>query len=86
MEAASLATAALWQIVGFAVRSVAVKATSLVKLECMWASASNSDRDRVAVEAFLSATKACCERCRGQEFARHSYDLNTAGDAPAQRI
>ena len=83
--AASLVAHALSQSAVFAVQSVVVKVPSLVKLECMMASVSNSDRGRATPKSCLSATKVCYGRCIALGFAQHSYDANAAGDALAQR-
>ena len=63
-----------------------VKVHSLVKLECMMAAVSNSDRARAIAKACLSATKVCYGRCIALGFAQHSCDSDDAGDALAQQI
>ena len=58
---------------------------SLVKLEGMMASVSNSDRGRAVPKACLSAKKVCYGRCIALGFAQHSRDSDAAGDALVQR-
>ena len=83
--AASLVAHALWQSAVYALRSVAVRVPSLVKLECMMASVSNSDRGRATPKACLSATNVCYGICIAPEFDQDSDHSIAAGDAPAQR-
>ena len=72
------------KMLSFVLRSMAVKVPSLVKLECMSAWVSNSDRDRAIPKACLSATKVCYGRCIALGFALRSWDSNAAGDALAR--
>ena len=55
MVVASLVAHAVSRIALFAVQSVVVKVHSLVKLECMMASVSNSDRARAIAKAMKDA-------------------------------
>ena len=57
---------------------------SLVKLEYITASVSNSDRGRAIAKACLSATIVCYGRCIAPRSGPHSCDSSAAEDALAQ--
>ena len=85
MVVASLVAHALSQIVLFAVRSVAAKVHSLVRLVYIMALVSSIDHDRAIANVCLSATKVCYGRYIALGFAQHSYDSTAARYALAQR-